>query len=130
MRFAVEQMIGQYFTYIQCLERKPMFAKQNFFNAKRFYHSCYKDFEKNIDNDILKMMYTSQNAARGQEMIGIIPEMTFFEFMEKVKTEEYGGKSEFDSIREELPAWVHELDMKSGVLGEEGYIFTDNEEEQ
>lgn len=130
MRFAVEQMIGQYFTYIQCLERKPMFAKQNFFNAKRFYHSCYKDFEKNIDNDILKMMYTSQSAARGQEMIGIIPEMTFFEFMDKIRTDEYGGRVEFDSIREELPSWVHELDMKSGVLGEEGYIFTDNEEEQ
>ena len=129
MRFAVEQMIGHYFTYVQCLERKPMFAKQNFFNAKRFYHSCYKDFEKNIDADILKMLYTSQSAARGQEMVGIIPEMTFFEFMDKVKTDEYGGRAEFDAIREELPSWVHELDMKSGVLGEEGYIFTDNEEE-
>lgn len=128
MRFAVEQMIGQYFTYVQCLERKPMFAKQNFFNAKRFYHSCYKDIEKNIDNEILKMLYTSQNAARSQEMIGIIPDVTFFEFMEKIRTEEYGGKSEFDAIREELPSWVKELDLKSGVFGEEGYILTDNEE--
>lgn len=128
IRFAVEQMIGQYFTYVQCLEKKPMFAKQNFFNAKRFYHSCYKDIEKNIDNEILKMLYTSQNAARSQEMIGIIPDVTFFEFMEKIRTEEYGGKSEFDAIREELPSWVKELDLKSGVFGEEGYILTDNEE--
>ena len=52
IRFAVEQMIGQYFTYIKCLEKKPMFAKQNFFNAKRFYHFCYKDMEKNIDKNI------------------------------------------------------------------------------
>lgn len=129
MRFAVEQMIGQYFTYVQCLERKPMFAKQNFFNAKRFYHSCYKDMEKNIDIDILKTMYTEQLAAHSQDMIGIIPEITFFEFMNKVKTEEYGGKQEFEEIRNELPSWVKELDLKSGVLGEEGYIFTDNEEE-
>lgn len=128
MRFAVEQMIGQYFTYVQCLERKPMFAKQNFFNAKRFYHSCYKDMEKNIDDEILKMLYTSQNAARSQEMIGIIPDITFFEFMEKIRTEEYGGKSEFEAIREELPSWVKDLDLKSGVFGEEGYILTDNEE--
>ena len=128
-RFAVEQMIGQYFTYVQCLARKPLFAKQNFFNAKRFYHDCFKDIEKNIDVDVLKMLYTAQNAARSQEMIGIIPEITFFEFMERVKTEEYGGKKEFEVIREELPAWVEELDLKSGVLGEEGYILTDNEEE-
>lgn len=129
MRFAVEQMIGQYFTYIQCLERKPMFAKQNLFNAKRFYHSCYKDMEKNIDIEILKTMYTTQLAAHSQDMIGIIPEITFFEFMEKIKTEEYGGRQEFDAIRAELPDWVKELDLKSGVLGEEGYVFTDNEKE-
>lgn len=128
-RFAVEQMIGQYFTYVQCLERKPMFAKQNFFNAKRFYHSCYKDLEKGISEDILKMLYTAQNAARSQEMIGIIPDITFFEFMDKVKTEEFGGKTEFEAIREELPTWVKELDLKSGVFGKEGYILTDNEEE-
>ena len=129
MRFAVEQMIGQYFTYIQCLERKPMFAKQNLFNAKRFYHSCYKDMEKNIDIEILKTMYTAQLAAHSQDMIGIIPEITFFEFMEKIKTEEYKGREEFDLIRAELPDWVKELDLKSGVLGEEGYVFTDNEKE-
>ena len=128
IRFAVEQMIGQYFTYVQCLAKKPMFAKQNFFNAKRFYHSCYKDMEKNIDDEILKLLYTSQNAAHSQEMIGIIPEITFFEFMEKIRTEEYGGKKEFETIREELPSWVKELDLKSGVFGEEGYILTDNEE--
>lgn len=130
IRFAVEQMIGQYFTYVKCLEKKPMFAKQNLFNAKRFYHSCYKSLEENIDIDILKVMYTSQLAAQSQEMIGIIPEITFFEFMEKIKNDEYGGKEEFDSIRDEMPSWVKELDLKSGVLGEEGYIFTDNEEEQ
>ena len=123
-RFAVEQMIGQYFTYIKCLERKPMFAEQNFFNAKRFYHSCYKDLEKNIDDNILKMMYTAQLAGQSQDMLGIIPEITFFDFMEKIKTEEYGGKKEFEDIRERLPQWVKELDMKSGVFGKEGYIYT------
>ena len=128
-RFAVEQMISQYFTYVKCLEKKPMFAEQNFFNAKRFYHSCYKDLEKNIDNEILKMMYTAQLSAQSQDMIGIIPEITFFDFMEKIKIEEFGGKEEFEQIREKLPSWVKELDMKSGVFGEEGYVFTDNEME-
>ena len=61
-------------------------------------------------------------------MLGIIPEITFFEFMEKIKTEQYNGKQEFELIRNELPDWVKELDLKSGVFGEEGYILTDNEE--
>lgn len=129
MRFAVEQMVSQYFTYVKCLDKKPLFTKQNLFNAKRFYHSCYKNIEKNIDKEILKTFYTIQYAAQSQEMIGLIPEITFFEFMEKIKNEPYGGKEEFDKIRNELPSWVKELDMKSGVLGEEGYVFTDNEEE-
>ena len=128
-RFAVEQMIGQYFTYVQCLEKKPMFAKQCFFNAKRFYHSCYKQLEKTIDIDVLKTLYTAQFAAHSQDMIGIIPEITFFEFMDKIKAEKFDGKIEFDKIREELPEWVKELDLKSGVFGEEGYVLTDNEEE-
>ena len=128
-RFAVEQMINQYFTYIKCLNKKPMFAKQNLFNAKRFYHSCYKEIENTISKDILTTLYTAQFVEQSQDMIGIIPEITFFDFMELIKTEEYKGKEEFDEIRKELPDWVQELDLKSGVLGEEGYVYTVNEKE-
>ena len=120
-------MICKYVTYVQCLERKPMFAKQNLFNAKRFYHSCYKKIENEIDDKILNDMYTIQYAGHSQDMIGIIPKITFFDFMEKVKSEEYNGKEECDKLREELPDWVQELDMKSGVLGEEGYVYTEGE---
>lgn len=126
-RFTAEQMVSTYFTYVQCLERKPLFAKQCWFNAKRFYHSVYQDIEGQISDDILKSIYTAHYAGAGQDMIGIIPQITFFEFMDKIKTESFGGKAEFDEIRKELPQWVIDLDMKSGVLGEEGYVFTDGE---
>ncbi len=129
MKFTVEMMIGQYFTYVQCLEKKPIFAEENLFNAKRFYHSCYKQIEDQIDEDILKSMYTMQYAGHSQDMIGIIPQITFFQFLDKVKTEEYRGKEEFDEIRSKLPDWVKELDEKSGVLGAEGYVYTIDEEE-
>lgn len=129
MRFTVEMMIGQYFTYVQCLEQKPMFAEENLFNAKRFYHSCYKQIEDQIDENILKSMYTMQYAGHSQDMIGIIPQITFFQFLEKIKTEDYRGKEEFDEIRSKFPDWVKELDEKSGVLGKEGYVYTIDEEE-
>lgn len=127
-KFTVEMMIGQYFTYVQCLEKKPMFAEENFFNAKRFYHSCYKQIEDQIDENVLKTMYTMQYAGHSGDMVGIIPQLTFFQFLEKVKTDEYRGKEEFDEIRSKLPDWVRELDEKSGVLGKEGYVYTIDEE--
>ena len=126
-RFTVEMMIGQYFTYVQCLEKKPMFAEENFFNAKRFYHSCYKQIEDQIDENVLKTMYTMQYAGHSGDMVGIIPQLTFFQFLDKVKNEEYRGKEEFDEIRSKLPDWVRELDEKSGVLGKEGYVYTIDE---
>ena len=107
-----------------------MFAEQNLFNAKRFYHSCYKEIENQIDEEILKTMYTAQYAGMAQDMINIIPEITFFEFMNKIKTEPYGGKEEFDTLREKLPKWVIDLDKKSGVLGDEGYVYTIDEKNE
>ena len=75
-------------------------------------------------------MYTAQYAGMAQDMINIIPEITFFEFMNKVKTEPYGGKEEFDTLREKLPKWVIDLDKKSGVLGDEGYVYTIDEKNE
>ena len=115
-RFTVEMFVDKYFTYIQCLEKKPMFAKENFFNAKRFYHECYKEIENQISEDILKKIYTMHYAGHSSDMVGIIPSLTFFQFLDKIKSEDYRGKEEFDEIRSELPEWVIELDMKSGVL--------------
>lgn len=114
-RFTTEMMVGQYFTYIECLNKKPIFAEQNFFNAKRFYHECYKEIESQISEDILKDMYTLQMAAKAQEFIGLIPEITFFDFMKKVKEEEYRGEEEFKEIRAKLPKEIIDNDLASGV---------------
>lgn len=114
-RFITEMMIGQYFTYVECLDKKPVFAKQNFFNAKRFYHECFKEIESKIDDKILRDMYTMQNAAKAQDLIGIIPEITFSEFMEKIKKEKYGGEKELEEIRAKLPKKIVENDRKTGV---------------
>lgn len=114
-RFTTEMMVGHYFTYIECLGRKPIFAEQNFFNAKRFYNEVYRQIETQIDDEVLKQMYTFQLAGKAQNLIGIIPEITFFEFMERIKTEEYNGEEEFKQIREKLPKEIIDNDLKSGV---------------
>lgn len=127
-RFTTEMMVGQYFTYIQCVDKKPFLAEQNFWNAKRFYHAVYKEIENQISDEILKNIYTMHYAGSAQDMLGFIPSMTFFEFMDKVKTEPYGGRDEWNEIRSKLPDWLIELEKKSGVLGEEDFIPYDGEE--
>lgn len=119
LRFTTEMMVGQYFTYVECLERKPVFAEQNLFNAKRFYHECYKNIEHQIDENVLKNIYTLQMASRSRDLIGIIPAISFYDFMSKVKNDPYGGHEEFESIRSRLPQEILDNDAKSGVFSGE-----------
>jgi glycosyltransferase involved in cell wall biosynthesis len=114
-RFIVETMIGQYFTYVECLEKRPIFAKQCMFNAKRFYNECYSEIENGISDDILKTMYTAQYAGKAPDLIGIIPKMTFFDFMGNVKSSNYGGEEELIAIRNEFPKEILDNDKKTGV---------------
>lgn len=114
-RFITEMMIGHYFTYVECLGKRKEFAEQNFFNAKHFYHECYEAIEDQIDKDVLKDMYTMQNAQKSQDLIGIIPEIDFFTFMKRVRTEEYGGEEELKAIRAKLPKKIIQNDLKTGV---------------
>ena len=114
-RFITEMMVDKYFTYVECCERKPIFAEQNLFNAKRFYHECFKSIEEKIDDKILKDMYTMQRGLHAQELLGIIPEISFFEFMEKVRTDEYDGEEELKAIRAKLPQDIIDNDIKTGV---------------
>lgn len=114
-RFITEMMVGHYFTYIECKAKKEIFAEQNFFNAKRFYHECYKEIENKIPDKILNDIYTMQRAAHGNDLLGIIPEIAFFEFMDKVKNDEYGGEEELKQIRSKYPQEVIDIDLKTGV---------------
>lgn len=114
-KFIVETMIGQYFTYIECHERKPIFEEQCLFNAKRFYHECYQAVETDVSKTILKRMYTEQYAGRAANLIGIIPFITFFEFMDLIKSTAYDGEIELKAIRAKLPKEIIENDKKTGV---------------
>lgn len=115
VRFIVEQMVGQYFTFVECCKRKPIFKEQCLFNAKRFYNECYKEIEKDISDEILNTMYTAQYAGKSKDLIGIIPEITFFDFIKKIKEDEYGGEEELIKIREKLPKEIIDNDKKTGV---------------
>ena len=114
-KFIAEMMVDKYFTYVECKSKKEIFAEQNFFNAKRFYHECYKDIEDKITDKILSDIYTAQRMQHGMELLGIIPDISFFEFMEKIKTDPYGGEKELKEIRSKFPKEIIDNDIKTGV---------------
>lgn len=118
-KYIVETMIQSYFTYIECCNKRPVFAEQCFFNAKRFYHECYKEIESQISKKILTDFYTSIFAQKANDFVGIIPEITLFDFMDAVRNNEYGGEEEFKDIRSRLPEEVIKNDLLTGVLGHE-----------
>lgn len=122
-RFITEQMIGHYFTYIECIGRRPEFAEQNLWLGKYFYNECYKQIEKSISDDIIKNMYTQMNSFKAKDLVGIIPELSFFEWFDKIKNTEYRGVEELKEIRAKLSKEIIDNDLKTGVIDEDCSIF-------
>lgn len=121
-KFIVEQMIGHYFTYIECLGRRPEFAEQNLWLGKYFYNECYKSIESGISDDIIKTMYTQMNAAKASTLVGIIPQISFFEWFDKIKKADY-KKDDIKTIRGKLSKEIIDNDIKTGVIDADCSIF-------
>ena len=121
-KFIVEQMIGHYFTYIECLGRRPEFAEQNLWLGKYFYNECYKSIESGISDEIIKTMYTQMNAAKASTLVGIIPQISFFDWFNKIKKESY-KKDDIKTIRGKLSKEIIDNDIKTGVIDADCSIF-------
>ena len=121
-RFIVEQMIGHYFTYIECIGRRKEFAEQNLWLGKYFYNECYKSIESGISDDIIKTMYTQMNVAKAGSLVGIIPQISFFDWFDKIKKEAYSIE-DIKTIRSKLSKEIINNDIKTGVIDEDCSIF-------
>lgn len=121
-RFIVEQMIGHYFTYVECIGRRPEFAEQNLWLGKYFYNECYKQIESGIGDDIIKGMYTQMNAMKAQSLVGIIPSVSFFDWFKKIKEDDY-SMDEIKDIRGKLSQEIIDNDIRTGVIDADCSIF-------
>lgn len=85
--WAVSCLLNIYEYYIECVGRAPEHAPKNFEWCKRYYNEIYKDLEENISEEILAEHYNEvmRNAYMGDKLAGIIPCMSVFEFLEKLK---------------------------------------------
>lgn len=85
--WAVSCMLNIYEYYIECVERAPDHAANNWKWCKRYYDEVYSTLEDDISQDILAQHYNDvmRNAYLGNKLAGIIPCMSIFEFLGKLK---------------------------------------------
>ena len=85
--WAVSCMLNIYEYYIECVGRAPEHAAGNFKWCRRYYDEIFKEVEPNISNEILAQHYNDvmRNAYLGNKLEGIIPCMSIFEFLDKMK---------------------------------------------
>lgn len=121
-KFILEQMIGHYFSYVECVGKRQEFAEQNFWLGKYFYNEMFKSIENLISEDIIKNVYTMMNTQKSKDLIGIIPCITFYDWWNKIKTEPY-SIDELKDIRSKLSKEIIDNDIKTGVLSEDLKIF-------
>ena len=82
-------LLNVYEYYIECVERSPQSAENNFKWCKRYYDEVYSTIENDISKEMLAQHYneTMRNAYMGDKLNGIIPCMGIFEFLDKLKCE-------------------------------------------
>ena len=85
--WAVSCMLYIYEYYIECVGRAPEHADGNFKWCKKYYDEIYSTLEADISNEILAQHYNEamRNAYMGDKLNGIIPCMSIFEFLNKLK---------------------------------------------
>lgn len=115
-QWTLECMMQLYSYYIETVARKPVFAAQNWEYVEKFYHTCYKQIEQNITEDMLSMAYSMvmQGKFAGNAMAGIIPCMGIREFMDKLHTEKYNPDAIYE-VWKQLPKELIENNEKCGV---------------
>lgn len=113
-RFLLEQMIGHYFTYYECLEKCPKFAEQNWWLSKWFYHNAYSKYTSNISKEVVDKYYM-QMLSQKANTLNKFPELTYNQWIERIATEEYKFE-ELADIRNRLPKEILDVERKSGSL--------------
>lgn len=86
--WSVVCLLNVYEYYIECVERAPEHAEENFKWCKRYYDEVYKFIENDIPKENLAQHYsdTMKNAYVGDKLAGIIPCMGIYEFLDKLRS--------------------------------------------
>ena len=91
--YILEQIISimcvLYHFYVENSQRYPMGVSANEEWIRYYYEQCYKPYEHLIQESDLLRIYSQVAAEQNIAAKGIIPRITFFEFMDKIKSKPY-----------------------------------------
>lgn len=125
-RNIVSFLMNLYTYYIETVEKAPVFAEQNWEYVKKYYNMCYKDIEDKVTDKILADAYSEhiRNSYVTGSMLGFFPCITFKEFLNKLRTEEYNPEHIFD-VWEKIPLELRQNNIDCGVCADGYYIKKD-----
>ena len=82
-------MCTLYHFYIENMQRYPLGTDANMEWIRYYYEQCYKPYEHLIDEGTLNQIFAQVAAGQNIAGKGIIPKITFFDFMKEMKSRPY-----------------------------------------
>lgn len=85
-----------YHFYIENMQRYPLGSEANLEWIRYYYEQCYKPYEHLIEEATLNQIFARVAADQNVAGRGIIPKITFFDFMKEVKSKPYNHNKMHD----------------------------------
>ena len=87
----VNMMLQCYWYYSEVMQKAKPMSIQLWEYIKKFYHRCYKPIEGIVTDEAFRIEYSRmlKTLITKSTSIGVIPEITPYQFMDKLRTEEY-----------------------------------------
>lgn len=99
--WTAQVMFNLYFYYIQTCERDPRFIEQNYNSCIEFYEKAYSLVEDKLSDKIFKEIFSQVYNSTAHDMFGIAPNITIYDFLDKLKSDLENRKNENNNGDEE-----------------------------
>lgn len=103
--WAISNMAKLYNYYYQAVARDPRFLEQNYKACVLYYRTIYADLEKRFTPEQIVPIFSEVTVAQAPLMQNVLPDLTIFQFIEKLKND--SEKEAFSGdLRSELEGTV------------------------
>jgi len=83
--WAIQIMCQLYIYYYQTVKRDPRFVDQNYKSCQKYYREIFKHYHETMLPDNFLQIFGETFSTQAQNMIDIVPDLTIWQFIEKLK---------------------------------------------
>lgn len=122
-QWTVHVMMELYYYYIECYKKKPVFAEQEWEYVKKFYHTCYKEVEDSISDEVFSEMFSMASMGKWSQgsLLGIVPHVGIREFMNRLSEEEYNPDHIYN-VWDKIPVELRMNNVQCGVCTDNYWV--------